>query len=146
MKTETFDDLTRIYGNLIASRRIALKSLGGGALAAALGALGLNRATAACGLVGDRCERGNDCCAGGRCAGGRCRCQRGLTECDGRCRDLDTSRTNCRVCGNTCSGLDGECRAGNCCRTNFTTCTDVCGVGFPCSVCCSGFCHGDGGC
>jgi hypothetical protein len=69
MDGQGFDTLTRQL-TTVRSRRRALKALGGGAVAAALGGLGLREAAAAdvsadakrCRKVTERCHRTSQCC------------------------------------------------------------------------------------
>ena len=105
------------------SRRGALRLLAGGGLGALLPRLApagaaAQEAQAVCGLVGEPCAVNGECCHGNRCNGRRCVCQRGKTDCGGRCRDLNTNENHCGECGNRCeagqSCCGGRCRACPC--------------------------------
>lgn len=50
-----------------------------------------------CGACGITCE------SGVRCIEGRCGCPAGLTDCDGRCVDIQSSNVHCGSCGFTCA-------------------------------------------
>ena len=144
MDGDCFDTLARSLTKP-AGRRVVLRALAGGAVAAAVARIGVKEAAAGCRLVGERCKERDDCCSNTRCKNGTCVCQSGYTNCSGRCRDLNNSRTSCGTCGNRC--LSSEvCQSGNCCRPSFTLCTDVCQAGSDCAACCSGFCFSDNTC
>lgn len=99
-----FDSLVRTVATA-SSRRVMLKALGGGALAAALG-LGGPSGAAACNRKGARCGRGE----GGCCDGLRC-CTNGRG--DGRCRALLNDPDNCGACGSRCP-TGATCVHGTC--------------------------------
>ena len=83
-------------------------------MAAAAGLAGLGaRGAAACGRVGADCDRDRDCCDGAECERGNCRCREGLSNCDGRCRDLKRDDDDCGRCGNRCRD-DERCDLGRC--------------------------------
>ena len=144
MDGEGFDCITRAMTKS-SSRRSAMRLLGGGALAAALAGFGAREAAAGCKLVGEKCASRDDCCSNSRCKNKTCTCQEGFTNCSGRCRDLNNSRTSCGICNRRCQSNE-VCQSGDCCRPSFTLCTDVCQAGSDCSACCSGFCFSDNTC
>lgn len=108
MDGERFDQIVRTLGRGL-PRRVAIKAVAGGALAAVLTRIGANEAAAACVPAGKRCERGDRCCAGASCKGGKCACDRGLKDCGKVCTECCTNG-DCpsRVCRN------GSCRAASC--------------------------------
>jgi hypothetical protein len=147
---ERFDEVAHNLATGRISRGRALRVLAATALGAVLGGTGTlagaGPAEAACARVGRRCRKSRDCCSGARCTrSGVCVCREGYTNCDGRCRNLQTSTNHCGTCSNAC--LSNEvCQSGDCCRPSFTPCTDVCAAGSNCSACCSGFCFSDSTC
>ena len=144
MEGECFDAVAK---NLTRTgdRRRVLRLLASGALAAAAARLGFEEAAAGCKLVGERCAERDDCCSNSRCKNKTCVCKQGFTNCAGRCRDLNNSRTSCGTCGVRCQSNE-VCQSGDCCRPSFTLCTDVCQAGSNCAACCSGFCFTDNTC
>jgi hypothetical protein len=53
-------------------------------------------------------------CTGGKtCSAGACACAMGQTECNSQCVDLQTSLTDCGMCGHACTQGDA-CTAGRC--------------------------------
>ena len=71
-----------------------------------------------CGACGNACPREAPVCMGGACAAD---CG-GLTDCDGGCFDLATSRVHCGRCGAECFG-GGRCVDGACtCPEGYTRC------------------------
>ena len=148
MDGKQFDTVIKNIGVRPGSRRAVLRALGGGALGAVLARLGLDGAAAqtasACGRVGAECSDGGQCCPGSRCAKGRCRCRAGLTDCGGRCRNLQTDVINCGACGSPCSKgqacCAGQCRDLRLDNENCGVCGNACPAsrGFPC---CNGRCQ-----
>ena len=132
MDNERFDSLTRAAVAAPASRRVLARGLAGALLAGVLARLGRADAVAACGKVGEACQRDGDCCEGARCGGGTCRCRAGLTNCGGRCRDLATHRNHCGACFNACVRRE-VCSEGTCLAP-------VCPVEAP--IACGGRCCG----
>jgi hypothetical protein len=120
MDDQRFDALTR---RLAMSRRHAIRGLIAGAMSPVLTGRGQD-ATAACGVVGERCQFKTDCCAGSRCDNDRCRCRDGLTACGKRCRDLESDRAHCGACGNACRSGQ-TCCGGTC--ADLETDADHCG-------------------
>ena len=116
MHDRCFDALARTLA-ATRSRRRALGLLAGGALGGAMALLGRGEAAAACGTVGQPCDATRRCCPGAACAdNGRCRCKPGLTDCGGRCRNLQTDENNCGKCGRVCAA-GRTCCAGRCVNT-----------------------------
>ncbi len=118
-----------------------------------------------CGLFGDACERGGDCCSG-LCTDGVCSsrviecgrpgasCGTSTDCCNLSCVDSECSADACTADGDACAE-DGACCSGTCgtdgacvplntsCKTAGNPCTDV---GPNSTQCCSGLCGEDGTC
>jgi len=106
MDGNRFDHLLRM-AIAASSRRVMLRSLGGGALAAVLGRP-LPSEAVTCNRKDDRCGPGHGgCCSGLRC----CRGAQG----GGRCRSLLNDPDNCGTCG-------ARCPAGAACLHGTCTC------------------------
>ncbi len=125
MDGHRFDALTRsVFAS--ASRRGALRLIVGATAGGVLAAVGRTPASAACGLVDERCTTADDCCANARCIEGRCSCPPRFTVCEGRCRDLQVSPNHCGACGNACEGDTPCCIGGRCRRTCGGECCANC--------------------
>ena len=122
------------------SRRAALRLLGGGALGALLGRIGVEGVEAACLKVPKPCAATKNCCQGATCVGSgrcvkngrptgkcRCTCPSNLTECGGRCVDTQTDEGNCGGCG--AAGSAFKCDSGETCQNG--ACSGG-GCGNPC--------------
>ncbi len=118
-----------------------------------------------CGLFGDACDGGGDCCSG-ICTDGACSsrvmecglpgesCGASTDCCNLSCVDSECSADACTADGEACAE-DGDCCSGTCgadgacvplntaCRTAGNPCTDV---GPNSTQCCSGLCGEDGTC
>ncbi|MFN8592795.1 MAG: hypothetical protein U0031_15150 [Thermomicrobiales bacterium] len=110
----------------LASRRVPLR-LGVAALIGRLVVATSPAARGACGGLGGRCRKRQDCCAGARCSHRRCKCRRGRVNCGetGRCVDLKSDPDHCGQCGHACPDGRG-CDNGVCCKTGETGCSGVC--------------------
>ena len=97
-----------------------------------------------CGSCGNSCQSGQDCCSfkctslnttlncgacGNKCTGGKhcqngaCVCPTGLTDCAGKCVNLQNNPQNCGQCGQPCR--EGICENGKCvCAPGQITCSD----------------------
>jgi hypothetical protein len=123
------DHITRGLSSGDASRRGALRIVGGAVLAAVFGWVNLDSAEA-CGKRGDKCGKKKRCCAGFKCKSGRCR---------------RSSTTPKIPTGGTCDPTKpAQCASGVCgCRAGACTCRHAqCGFG-ACGVdadCCEGYC------
>jgi hypothetical protein len=98
-----FDAWTRDLGAGVASRRLALRLVAGGAVAAAAARIDAREA-AACKELGQPCKRSEQCCAGA-CKRGTCRCVPGEVRVGDGC---------CPV-GQACDGNIGCCEEGERC-------------------------------
>lgn len=147
MDNQRFDDLTRRLASGTSRRRL-VRGMVASAVAGVVTRFGGGGAEAqACRLVGQTCNETFPCCGAARCsapdAQGRrfCRCTPALTNCDGRCRNLQVDENNCGACGRTC--LAGQsCCNGTCISTvadpaNCGACGRRCGTN---ENCCSGEC------
>ncbi len=150
-----FDRLTKAVA-WRATRRGVFRGLARGAFAAGLGQFDRGDAAAACRQVREACATTADCCARSRCEGtGRCaregrptgncqcRCNPGLKNCDGRCRNTLIDPKNCGGCGSAdpdfVCGADQACQDGACvdsgiCPGGEAECESAPGVGT--GVCC----------
>lgn len=155
MDQDRFDDVARTLA-AGATRRGALRALAGGAVGSLVALLGPRAAGAACAAAGRRCGDGRRCCRGAVCKGGACACRAGLTDCGGRCTDLETDGGNCGRCGRVCTG-GKTCRDGACvcvpedremtCREGRCGATvNNCGETVECGGCGTGKTCVDGGC
>lgn len=143
MDGERFDALTRTLTIRQSRRRVAI-GVAGSLASGLLAHLGFKNAAAACGAVGERCNRDNDCC--GRCADRRCeqncagrRCDRG-ERCLPRGLPESSNRTCCpprfvyRDCSEelACETPDGlrccasEQQAASFCCLESKVCGDFC--------------------
>jgi hypothetical protein len=73
---------------------------------------------------------GNACPAGSVCSMGQCSlsCQQGLTNCNGKCSDLQQDDANCGACGTAC-GAGTVCSGGTCvatCGAGLALCNGAC--------------------
>lgn len=122
MNDHVLDALSARLSSRRLSLRLTLTALAGRLLGtASADALG------ACGRIGGRCRKRQDCCAGARCARRRCTCRRGRVNCgaSGRCVDPRTDPDHCGQCGQAC--LEGRgCDNGVCCKSGETGCNGVC--------------------
>ncbi len=68
---------------------------------------------AACKKVGQNCDKNKDCCDHARCNGTKCRCKDDFSNCDGKCKKLDTDEKHCGDGDNRCPAgercCDGDC-------------------------------------
>lgn len=90
-----------------------------------------------CGQCGKRCPS-EQYCASGTCVcpgtkiyqNGRCVCPAGLSDCGGKCINLNTSASNCGACGRNCA-FPGTCEGGTCKQppppTRPRACASYCG-------------------
>ncbi len=51
--------------------------------------------------VGKKCDKNKDCFDGAKCKKDKCKCKSGLTECGGKCYDLDNDEKHCGGCNNS---------------------------------------------
>lgn len=127
MDPRNFDRIARVIG-AGTSRRDAIKTLAGGAMAAVAAFLGRDEASAAARKrdFGQICSKGADCLSGTcspKDATGRrrCDCPAPLVACNGGCVDPLNDPNNCGGCGQLCRAVEGQpaaCSAGTC------TCVD----------------------
>jgi hypothetical protein len=134
-----FDTLIRSVVGEHSRRRLATL-LGGGALAAVLGRLGLDEAAAKCAEPGKKCGDGKKCCKGAKCKRGKCKCASGGVPCGGACcvagqvciggvclecpNGQQPCGTTCCQAGETCA--NGQCRPAVTCPSGQTDCGGVC--------------------
>ena len=161
MDDQRFDELTKALG-AAATRRQAIKRVGGVLAGAFAGAIGLGRADtqAQGGPGGSKCSnqgqscRAQKCCQGLECigdlsAGGTNKfcCPSGTRPCNGVCLNLTGDVNNCGSCGNVCPGSTDPCKVAACVNGSCTTVAgnngapcedgDLCTVGDTCQ---SGVC------
>ena len=114
----------------------------------------LQRDLANCGACGTKCGANQVCCSGSCGArtantpnGCACNaenpCQAGTTCCDGACRNLQTDRASCGMCGRSCAANE-SCCGGKCVDlradpTNCGRCGTSCTQGMA-PACCNGRC------
>jgi hypothetical protein len=123
------------------TRRNAARLLVGGVVGAGLARFGLADAEAACKKAGQSCTRYGNCCDGALCLGGKCKCKRGLTNCQGTCKNLDVDEAHCGQCGRACK-KGYRCCGGDCflpwlSNYNCGACGNICPSG---QACCWGRC------
>jgi hypothetical protein len=121
MNRDQFDDWT-IGWTVAASRRTAVRALGGGGLALVIGLLGVRGTAAVCRIEGAKCTRRGQCC--GACRKGKCR---------------STRRGTCRAGDDTCQAPGGVgCNGSSPCGCFVTTHgKSFCGDGGSCMACTS---------
>ena len=113
------------------SRRVVVRALAGGALAAGLGRLGRAAVAAACQKKGKPCDQDQDCCSK-RCKHGTCLCSKagkGCTNANDCCSSGGGAGT-CSGATETCCRLPGEpCQQTNPCCVDGSRCEAPAGGG-----------------
>jgi len=131
MDGSRFDSLTRA---LTSSRLGHRKALLGGAFSVLLVGHASERAMAGCKKEGKKCDKNKDCCDGATCKGKKCKCKSGLTECGGKCFDLDKDEQQCGSCNTACAAGE-SCVAGVCAEGGCTADLDSCAPTARCISC-----------
>lgn len=115
----------------------------GGAPGVLLASRAGEEAAAGCKKVGQKCDKGTDCCDEAQCKGGKkvkCRSKSGLTNCSGEkaCIDLNDDSDHCGASGQACSAGERCCNGAfvdsESDRANCGNCGIVCGSVQICSA------------
>ena len=112
MDDKRFDQMSKIMATG-SSRRLIVRNVTGGGLAALLSRLGPTEAAAACVKPNKKCGKGNRCCADAKCKRGKCKCPTGLTGCPVGCVDTTIDPFRCGDCDTACGGAE-NCEEGQC--------------------------------